>query len=62
MYPNSHDKQPYRITVWDKYEGKVTLQVWAYSLEDAEDEGYIAAAERGCTMVEELEAAVISND
>lgn len=47
-------KNPYKYEVFDKLEGKITGQVWAYDDYDAEAEAGIAASERGCSFVEEV--------
>lgn len=45
----------YKYTVWDKFEGKVTGTVLASDIDAAEEEALIAAAERGCSYVEDVE-------
>jgi hypothetical protein len=47
-------RHPYKAEVWDKHEGKIVMQVWAYDDDGAEDEANIAASERGCSCVEEV--------
>ena len=47
-------KYHFKYEIWDKFEGKITGQVFAYDDNDAEYEAEIAASERGCSMIEEI--------
>ncbi len=49
----------FKYLVYDLYEGNVRGSVVAETDEQAVDLAMIAAAERGCTMIEEIEVAEV---
>lgn len=57
----NRNRIPFRYTVWDKLEGKLTGQVWAMDDDAAEGEAIIAVSERGCSFVEEVEVYRIND-
>lgn len=55
MQTTNRNRIPFRYTVWDKLEGKLTGQVWALDDDEATCEAIASVTDRGCSFIEEVE-------